>query len=92
MAKVSLRMEGQFWADGFKGVTTFIDCWPCETCGRVTAVSTCEDEDGSICEITVGCYEEADSHYCSVRPTKERRFEFSTGKKGWWTYAEESQK
>lgn len=83
---MNVQMIGNFYDTGFEGVSTYVDCWPCASCGRVWPVGSCRDADGSIVEIDAFCEEcDVEYEYTSVRPDGRRQFQFSSGEQGWWS-------
>jgi hypothetical protein len=87
---MEVRMVGQFFDTGFEGTATFVQCWPCPTCGLVVPAGACDGNEDDVVEIDAFC-EDCDAKgefgWFFVRPTAERRFEFRSGIKGWWNQA-----
>ena len=67
---------------------TFVECWPCPWCGLVVSAGACDGNEEDVAEIDGFCGEcEAKGQFgwFFVRPTASMRFEFNSGKTGWWS-------
>ena len=83
-------MIGQFFDTGFEGIATYVDCWPCEKCGKIVdAGVACRWDDGSVCELEAFCDDcdkkDSGNGYTFIRTSPTRRFELSSGEQGWWS-------